>query len=548
MRCYCLQCRGQIDPVSDTTLRRHKQDDIDGKGYTVEQKGAGDSSPVAVGGSADEGFDVEISYVDSDSSDESSDESSDDSEADDSEGDELDGYEGDDVFDSDEEEGFAPLDQFDVLEHHCQKLVDLVANNLITQAGVEAMLKLEVETLVDLCPGMEVNWPSSWYMVQQLAGVSSTGSVLLDTCPADCCVYGKESELKACPECTAPRTTERQILLRDVERTIQNMFKIPELAKAMTYPNSEECMSNDVWVNGSLQHTSEQQRSDTLYLSMSSDSCVLQGWKGKSFTPVVCRIMNLPPHLRHTFAGFLLLGMLPPKVRNYPLFYKTVLAQLHKYTKEGGEGIQVWDSHLKKGRTIKLDLHMVLEDLRGLPNVTGSKQAPSIVGACPYCEIMGYTCHGTTVYPGAISYSTDPHLIERFRTEFEAVKPIQERANAKTNTKPTKMTTLKAIRSAKTVLGKRTASERKKEEKNQSYKTISPIIDMYGENWDLVNNIAVDSAHTFGNVVSDIIALISNKKKMQWKGKRKAIEKNKRKRMMALFGKKGAATKAKKAP
>ena len=43
----------------------------------------------------------------------------------------------------------------------------------------------------------------------------------------------------------------------------------------------------------------------------------MQTTKEVSFTPVLAQIQSLPPHQRQTFGGYLLLGVLPPKVTLY---------------------------------------------------------------------------------------------------------------------------------------------------------------------------------------------------------------------------------------
>ena len=67
-----------------------------------------------------------------------------------------------------------------------------------------------------------------------------------------------------------------------------------------------------------------------LPMAFSSDAAILQAWKKNSFTPVVGQLLSLPPHLRQTFHGYLLLGMLPPKIKNIQVLYQAIMDTLHK--------------------------------------------------------------------------------------------------------------------------------------------------------------------------------------------------------------------------
>lgn len=151
----------------------------------------------------------------------------------------------------------------------------------------------------------------------------------------------------------------------------------------------------------------------------SSDGCVFQSWKKRTYTPNVIQMLNLPPSVRTSFGGMVMLAVFPPKVKNYKLFYNTVLEhnrQLWLKTATGpGKGLLLYDSHLKCTSRWYLRICWIVEDSRGLPNPTGSKQAPAITGACPLCCIRGSRLStsgdnsnkATTYYPGAVCYCND---------------------------------------------------------------------------------------------------------------------------------------------
>jgi hypothetical protein len=93
---------------------------------------------------------------------------------------------------------------------------------------------------------------------------------------------------------------------------------------------------------------------------------------------------------------------------------------LFVFTAEGdGEGMEVWDAHLQRRETQYLQISLIVEDVRGMPNPTNSKTAPAVEGACPLCKIRGTTLpstkgenakKGTTYYPGAVCECGEPEL------------------------------------------------------------------------------------------------------------------------------------------
>jgi hypothetical protein len=254
------------------------------------------------------------------------------------------------------------------------------------------------------------------------------------------------------------------------------MLANPKLAPLFHYPATRTPKDGDIW-DHALMKKREEEIGDkyVLELGYSSDGCVFQMWKKRAFTPNVCQMLNWPPGLRTCFGGMLLFAVFPPKVlslssltfeslyinafahiiistyiqqhyiyndniistyinafadnqvKNYHLFYTCVLEHnkdLWLKTAQGGEGkgLRCYDAHLNKEVTWYMRVAWLLEDVRGLPNPTGSKQAPAIVGACPFCKIRGSKLpttkkkkgekveKGTTYYPGAICHCDDDEL------------------------------------------------------------------------------------------------------------------------------------------
>ena len=173
-----------------------------------------------------------------------------------------------------------------------------------------------------------------------------------------------------------------------------------------------------------------------------------------------------------------------------------------------------------------MEIAWLLEDLRGIPNPTGSKQAPAVVGACPLCEQRGSRLPTTskkdsTYYPGAICHCTgEKHkdLRDEFEKEFNKIQSVL----FNTNRKPANMTTAKAHAAAVAVQNQQTETKKEAEAKNQPFKQFSAFHDFFPDSWDMVKKrLVVDGAHQFSNLGLDILALINNKDKMKWTDHRK---------------------------
>jgi hypothetical protein len=85
---------------------------------------------------------------------------------------------------------------------------------------------------------------------------------------------------------------------------LKEMFKLPVLAKALRYPVDRQTdRDGDCWDGSLLRKWTEEDKTNTLPITLSSDAAVLQQWNKRSFTPIVGQLLSLPPHLRMTFHG-----------------------------------------------------------------------------------------------------------------------------------------------------------------------------------------------------------------------------------------------------
>ena len=107
------------------------------------------------------------------------------------------------------------------------------------------------------------------------------------------------------------------------------------------------------------------------------------------------------------YAGFLLLGMFPPKVKNYKVLYLALLEHLEKSKLFSGFTVEDHAEEKIQERTINAGICRVVEDSRGLPNPTCCKSCPARVGTCPCCTIRGTKVFDRPCYIGAITYLYD---------------------------------------------------------------------------------------------------------------------------------------------
>ena len=135
----------------------------------------------------------------------------------------------------------------------------------------------------------------------------------------------------------------------------------------------------------------------------------------------MAQLLSYPPHLRQTFSGYMLLGVMPPSVQNYNVVYGAIL----NHIRSTGDPVELpTNGYSKKVYPLcsfraedhaedpprEVQKHIVLntivEDTRGLPNPTCAKQAPAVHGACCNCDICGYydKAKNTSSYIGAVRH------------------------------------------------------------------------------------------------------------------------------------------------
>lgn len=193
-----------------------------------------------------------------------------------------------------------------------------------------------------------------------------------------------------------------QVVIETFE-VVPNIFNVlnktfnvdKRIPQAFLYPLTRSKGDGDVWDGKLLKNWTEEDIRSKTALAMSSDAAVMQTWKQTSWTPVVAQMLKLPPHLRTTFHGYLLLGMFPPS--DALLDYMEMNECFSGFPSENAAAAgDVTDQRLAFS-------HFV-EDTKGLQKWLLCKQCPVFVGMCPLCTIQGFSHCRKTVYIGAVTH------------------------------------------------------------------------------------------------------------------------------------------------
>lgn len=261
-------------------------------------------------------------------------------------------------------------------------------------------------------------------------------------------------------------------------------------------------------------------------LSICSDGSILKRYRNHTYTPILVRLLNLPPHLRTTATGVLMWAELPPGVANFKSIYRYLIGRIKDtLDPELGDldrqtfnpvmegGMLVYDAHAESHVTIQIAFTRFIEDTRGLHHVLCSKQCPALIGACPFCTLRGFTVHKKTVYPGAVTHLPQGHRLRReFQEEFKACDDIQLLATARHR----RMTTAVAY-----AQGQACENDEIGEEES-AFKAIPPFNEDWalGPDFDVLKVTMVDMAHALNNFILDMYRMIGNSGNMQLTPKR----------------------------
>ena len=162
----------------------------------------------------------------------------------------------------------------------------------------------------------------------------------------------------------------------------------------------DEEIGHPVGYGGEWCAADEVASSHTLYLAVTTDGTEVQ--KGISYTPVTSKVLNLPSSLRSKISNIRLHAVFPPSVQDCNSLLRPFVEELLKHRPAGGSPIML--RHPTTGRLIHLYVHLAytLNDIRGVPVVTGGHHPPCTEGSCARCKVRGIYRHNRTILPGAV--------------------------------------------------------------------------------------------------------------------------------------------------
>ena len=209
--------------------------------------------------------------------------------------------------------------------------------------------------------------------------------------------------------------------------------------------------------------------------------------KNTSYTPVTLKILNLPGELRGALGTMLLLGLFPPKIKDYNAMMRPIV-DMFIDVGPGGAGARVGD------KVIYLALAWILNDSRGVPSCCSGKQAPAFCGSCVLCVVQGQQHHTTTILPGAVRLLPLNHPLRTlYAKEFEAYEPL---AMLATLPRCKKRTHSQIVDSGRRVLNGAPVKE-------EAFKGVSEFTRIWYH--DIAKHTTYDLAHALANMVKDTI-------------------------------------------
>jgi hypothetical protein len=141
---------------------------------------------------------------------------------------------------------------------------------------------------------------------------------------------------------------------------------------------------------------------------------------GLSLSPITSMILNMCPERRFTPSGMLMLALLPPHKAgktSMKVLYTTILKRM------AYDGcfvdFDVYDAYHKIHTTKRIEFHLFIEDLKGLPYLLSCRTTGAVSGACPWCEVVGFKLAGAARYFTAITLLPEKHQLRNlFEAEF----------------------------------------------------------------------------------------------------------------------------------
>ena len=238
-----------------------------------------------------------------------------------------------------------------------------------------------------------------------------------------------------------------------------------------------------------------------LYLALSFDGVEVE--KNVSYTPVVAKVLNLPPTLRGQLGMLWLLAYFPPKVRNYMSMLRPVVEQLARFA-PSETPLEVDNAHTGGQTKVWVVLLWNVNDIRGVPNGTLGRHPPCYVGPCNACVIGGSRHANRTVIPGAVRLLEKDHPL---RAEYaRTFKKFPKLERLSTLPKPARRSKRSALAAGRKV---ETGASKKDDEAYSGVDVFSELLPYH----DKVKDTVYDCSHQGANVLKQSFKAMSNRTK-----------------------------------
>ena len=411
-------------------------------------------------------------------------------------------------------------DGHNIEKMYAAEVQELVARDVVSVTGAEAMLQSTHRMYQPLLPSDKHTIPKTWYRCKQLASEGRLPEFFTrDYCPKCDFLFPKDDKVTECARCEKntrykdgkPARVAYFFDIADkVTRVYASEYSARQLAYGTSRPRPAGSLANrvleDWWDGGIAQelfhNLSDAQKKDYMFFGCSNDGVEVE--KNVSYTPATAKVMNAPPDARGMLGSIWLLGFWPPNIKDHQAMMQPIVEMFAKHA-PGEEPIEVYDAHLGERRNKWLVMAQNNNDIRGVPAATCGKNPPALVGSCNNCKQEGVRHRFTTVLPGAVRALPEGKdaLRDAYEEEFAAVDDLAAFAG---EGRPKKRTKKEAVASGNRV------RQGEAKEKDEAFKDVDHHTSMLWYH-DKIKHTLYDLAHQLANVLKHILKFMKNKQK-----------------------------------
>lgn len=249
------------------------------------------------------------------------------------------------------------------------QVAELVAQGLINITGADAVLKLVSRTVQPWLPE-EMQLPRSWYLCRKLAlDGKEPKYITRDFCPECDYLYDDNSTQRVCPDC--PKAVHRyddkgqavrQAYYFDIDDKVTRMFAAEFTASQLNNGAASDVHDDRPLgqreITGCWDGTLLQTLCGLLAPFVAVKNCIffaqsndgVEVTKSTTFTPITAKVLNYGGKMRGLLTNIVLLGFMPPNVKNYQNMLLPVVEMYAKRAPSTGEPLQV-HAHAHPTRT-----------------------------------------------------------------------------------------------------------------------------------------------------------------------------------------------------